>query len=295
MSDLWSRIRRRVVASAHRARKYVAERIQSEKPDLVLNHDMTLFDSDFFRPLKPYIRHLVGQHACTEVWSGSSENWLTHCVRDDEDYTTYDCVVSSMPSSVSWFQTRGANAFLSRLAIDIARIDEVTTPLDRYETTFIGSFSKAHTSRLDWISEISSNAQVSIWAPRSDASNLQQVQTQYMGEAFGRKMFEILKSSRVTLNHHGNTRDHANNMRLYEATACRTALITDWKSDIAELFEPGKEVLTYRSPEECVEQIERLIADSAERNRIAGAGRSRCQADHTYEKRMIELLNRIND
>ena len=57
----------------------------------------------------------------------------------------------------------------------------------------------------------------------------------------------VLRDSRITLNHHGNVPAFANNLRLYEATGVGTLLITDWKPDLHEVFEPGKEVVAYRS------------------------------------------------
>ena len=44
-------------------------------------------------------------------------------------------------------------------------------------------------------------------------------------------------------------KSYANNMRLYEATGVGALLVTDWKENLGEMFEPGKEVVAYRSPE----------------------------------------------
>ena len=68
---------------------------------------------------------------------------------------------------------------------------------------------------------------------------------------FGVKMFQTLRQSRVVLNTHIDVSPlSASNMRLFEATGVGTCLLTDWKENLAELFEPDKEVLTYNSTEE---------------------------------------------
>ena len=57
----------------------------------------------------------------------------------------------------------------------------------------------------------------------------------------------------MTLNHHIDVAEaYAGNLRLFEATGVGTLLVTDWKKNLHEMFEAGKEVVTYRTPEECV-------------------------------------------
>ena len=48
--------------------------------------------------------------------------------------------------------------------------------------------------------------------------------------------------------------------RLFEATGVGTLLVTDWKKNLHEMFEPGKEVIVYHSPEECAEHDRVLSA-----------------------------------
>jgi spore maturation protein CgeB len=79
-------------------------------------------------------------------------------------------------------------------------------------------------------------------------------------------------------------------MRLYETTGVGTLLLTDWKDNLHEMFEPDAEVVTYRTPEECVERINYFLKHEAERARIAKAGHTRTLRDHTYRGRMAELV-----
>jgi spore maturation protein CgeB len=101
----------------------------------------------------------------------------------------------------------------------------------------------------------------------------------------------------VTLNCHGAidvcghaSTSIANNLRLYEATGVGTCLVTDWKENLPELFEPGQEVVAYRSIEECIEKVRHLLSHESERARIAAAGQARTLREHTYQRRMEELL-----
>ena len=78
-------------------------------------------------------------------------------------------------------------------------------------------------------------------------------------------------------------------MRLYEATGVGSLLLTDEGSNLAELFEPGREVVTYAGVDELVEKARHYLAHEDERRAIAAAGQARTLRDHTYELRMREL------
>jgi spore maturation protein CgeB len=103
-------------------------------------------------------------------------------------------------------------------------------------------------------------------------------------------MYAQLRRSRVTLNTHIDlSSTHASNMRLYEATGVGTCLLTDWKANLPEMFEPDAEVVTYESAEECVEKVRYLLEHEDERNGIAAAGQRRTLRDHTFDCRAAQL------
>jgi spore maturation protein CgeB len=95
----------------------------------------------------------------------------------------------------------------------------------------------------------------------------------------------------LTLNDHGDIPPYANNCRLFEATGVGTLLVTDWKKNLHEMFEPGKEVVSYHTPEECIEKIQYYLEHEDEREEIARAGQQRTLRDHTYYQRMQELVD----
>jgi spore maturation protein CgeB len=104
-------------------------------------------------------------------------------------------------------------------------------------------------------------------------------------------MYQVLRDSRLTLNHHGNIPPYANNQRLFEATGVGTLLVTDWKANLHEMFELGKEVIAYRTPEECPEMIRYYMEHNEARELIAFAGQQRTLREHTYYKRMQEFAD----
>jgi len=133
-----------------------------------------------------------------------------------------------------------------------------------------------------------------LWAPNLDAVAAgSPLRPRWCGTAWGRKMYEILRDSAVTVNEHGSIVPFANNCRLYEATGVGTALVTDWKPNLADLFALGTEVAAYRSATECIELLGRYLDDRAGRDVLAGAGQQRTLRDHTYGARMEELVDLV--
>jgi spore maturation protein CgeB len=57
------------------------------------------------------------------------------------------------------------------------------------------------------------------------------------------------------------------------------------------MFEPGKEVIAYRTPEECTELIRHYLEHENEREEIARAGQQRTLKEHTTYQRMQELVD----
>lgn len=103
---------------------------------------------------------------------------------------------------------------------------------------------------------------------------------------YGLDMFRLLRASRATFNCHINVSPRtANNIRLYEATGMGACLVTDWKENISDLFVPDKEVVTYRSPDECVEKMTWLLSHPDKLEEIALAGQARTLRDYSWRQR----------
>jgi hypothetical protein len=253
--------------------------IEHHKPDVVLNQAVDSISGRFMKEMKSCIRFLVGQHAAVP---------LPH----DEDLSGYDLMVSSFPPTVEAFKRDGLRAHLCRLAFE----PRVLPSLDRLEKmwdiSFVGSFSSVHSSRTALLDTLCRHfPQLRIWSPTIDqVPRTSPIRSHYVGQAWGSQMYDILRASRLTLNHHGDVAPYANNMRLYEATGIGTCLLTDWKANLNDIFESGKEVVAYRDPEECVDLARRYLKDDEAREAIGRAGQSRTLREHTYSRRMQEFV-----
>lgn len=107
---------------------------------------------------------------------------------------------------------------------------------------------------------------------------------------FGLEMFQVIHDSKITLNIHADSSPYfASNMRLFETTGVGTCMVTDWKENLSELFEPDKEVVVYKTVDDCVEKIRWLFDHPKEREEIARAGQRRTLKEHTFALRAVRL------
>lgn len=257
--------------------------IERFQPDVILNHDMRTIEPAFLRSMRRGNRSIVGQHAATKL--PSEWNW-----------SGYDLVLSSFPPTLQWCEARGLKSCLFRLAFEPGVLERLPSEPRSIGASFIGSLQVIHSTRTAWLEELCAKFAIDVWSPDSRMlRRTSPILRRFRGSVWGDEMYRILHQSRVTLNHHGNVEPgYANNMRLYEATGAGSLLLTDWKSNLAEMFEPSVEVAAYHSTEECGEMIERFSKDTAEAERIAAAGQARTLRDHTYFKRMQELVQLVS-
>jgi hypothetical protein len=110
------------------------------------------------------------------------------------------------------------------------------------------------------------------------------------GKVWGMDMYRTLKRSRINLNVHidlaGN---EAANMRLFEATGVGGFLLTDFKDNIRDFFEPGKEIETFRSVDELLEKVLHYLEHPRDRHAIAAAGQKKCLERFTLKHSASQL------
>lgn len=260
----------------------LAAQIRHYQPDVLLNQAMDAIPSDFLAEMKPHLRLLVGQIAAP--------------LQATDSFHGYDLVISSLPNFVDFFRRIGIPSELHRFAFEPRVLDRLPQQAPDIPVSFVGSLSSAHRQRVLLLEYLAASPlPLAIWGSGIEALPYDSpIRCRYRYTAWGIEMYRILHRSRVTLNHHiGIAASYANNMRLFEATGIGTLLITDWKQNLAELFEPGREVVAYRDPEECLDLIRYYLHHEAERQAIARAGQRRTLREHTYYRRMQEFLDLV--
>lgn len=80
------------------------------------------------------------------------------------------------------------------------------------------------------------------------------------------------------------------NPRTFELASCGAFQLVDERKLLPEVFEPGKEVITFKDRDDLREKIDYYLARPEERTVIAERGQERALRDHTYAQRMRQML-----
>ncbi|ETR71768.1 MAG: hypothetical protein OMM_02244 [Candidatus Magnetoglobus multicellularis str. Araruama] len=258
------------------------EQIKKMKPDVVYIHDLNTWGrAELLDAIKPHTQLIVGQ----------VDYLLT---AQSLDLQGFDIIFSSLPHYVEKFNQQGVLSYYQPLAFDGRVLTKIGTHYKNYPITFIGGFSQHHKNRIEFLEKIYQKVKFDIWGYGVDTIQGSSIlKEKHHGEVCGLEMFKLMCQSQIVLNHHCDfVENDANNLRLFEATGCGALLITDYKDNLNDLFEVGKEVVAYRSSEECIDLIHYYMKHPREARLIAEAGQRRTLRDHSYMKRM-GVLNEI--
>lgn len=254
------------------------EQIRSFRPDVLYTQCPHAMDPVFLREARGHVRCMAAQ--------------IASLYPPTTDFSQYDFILSSFPHYVKRFKEQGLSAYYFQLAFEPTILNRLRPGPSR-DIVFVGGMSLVHGERVRFFEELVRQVPLDWWgyglenlAPDSPLRSF------HLGQAWGLAMYEKLFSARIAINQHPDVvvENYANNMRLYEATGVGTLLITDQKINLADIFAPGKEVLAYRSAQECAEMARYYLDHEEERKTIARAGQERTLREHTYLHRMQEFL-----
>jgi spore maturation protein CgeB len=264
-------------------REVLIAQIEQARPDVILNQAMHYVSARSLRTVVGPRCLLVGQIAAP---------W-----HEPDDDRSYDLMVTSLPNFVSRFAQRGIRAQLNRLAFSQSVLEFVPNAKRDLAVTFVGTMSAHHLERIQLLEFLAPRVELNIWGMGIDEVAADSpIRACYRGQAWGANMFEIFRRSQIVINQHiGIAGEFANNMRLYEATGCGAALVTDRKANLHELFDIGSEVVDYAEPAECLARIEELLGHPDQCADIGRNGQARTRRDHTYIQRTAELKAMFSD
>ncbi len=80
------------------------------------------------------------------------------------------------------------------------------------------------------------------------------------------------------------------NQRVFDVPACSSFLLADHQKAIDELFEVGKEIVTYKNIDEIPELVRFYLNNPDARKKIALKGRERVLKEHTYKHRLGRII-----
>jgi hypothetical protein len=105
---------------------------------------------------------------------------------------------------------------------------------------------------------------------------------------------EVYRRSRVVVNIGRDDFPQDANMRAFEVLASGALLVTSLPSELTDLgFEEGVHFAGFRQYEDLLTLVKRFLGDEPARSRIANAGREKVLREHTYDRRVDQILLRL--
>jgi spore maturation protein CgeB len=115
------------------------------------------------------------------------------------------------------------------------------------------------------------------------------------------KLIALYSQSKISLgflevyNHHDPSQPVTQHLHLreFEAPMCGALYCTGYTDELAEMFEPDKEVVTYRNQYELLDKVRYYLSHPAQAEQVRQAGRKRALAEHTYHARFQKLFKTL--
>lgn len=158
----------------------------------------------------------------------------------------------------------------------------------------ISTYGSAHNYRTFFFSQLLTfNYKIKIWGPKppiwlKDNRSLSLYQGEYITNEVKAKSIILSKINLNTLFPGGV---FGLNARAFEIAGTGGFQMIHWRAGLAELFDDGKELVSFNNFDELIEKIEYYLPREELRKEIGIAGQTRAYKDHTYQKRLTTILD----
>jgi glycosyltransferase involved in cell wall biosynthesis len=221
--------------------------------------------------------------------SGTSPIVFSHAI-EREAARLYDLVlVNDLYHGAQWLELGAARAEVLPIAAvnpDFHRPYTLTdAERERYtvNVAFVGTLlpDNLYRRRVE-VLEALRDFDLGVWSVHDVPQSLR---PHYRGSALGEDMMRVMSAAKLTVNVHGDFMRYGGNMRLFEAAGVGVCQVADDLPGVRRWFTPGEHIATFTTPDDLRQTVARLLADDAERARLAANARQHVYAHHTYDAR----------
>lgn len=251
------------------------------KPDIVYVLNINFLNKKLIKKIKSLGPLVVGQIASP--------------LPPAKMYMHYDHIFSAHPGQVQHFIKLGISSSWLPLAFDSYHYDKTTIegwPERSRDVSFVGTFGRHQKTTAPLLKALADEIptlEIFTFASERKLRKLG-LEKNLKGKAWGAKMHQIFAESKIVINRHGAVADgYSVNYRLFEGTGMGALVVTELGKNIYDLFEPGKEILTYESIAEAVQVTKKALSQFETHSEIARKGQIRTLTKHTFSERARQL------
>ncbi len=269
------------------AEETLLAQIKEIKADVVYMHSGIWLGKELIEKIKNNCTLLILQ------WSCPIGNWTSF------PFDKFDIICTSSSGIQKHFAQKKINTHFLQQAVDKRILLTATDIKERKRSVvFIGSVHPIiHKKRVSILNFLLEHIAIDIYCPENNTNEIstQKIMQHKKGSLGGKEMFETYKKYKIALHIPGDDfLEDAGAKRLFEVTGSGTMLLAFHQESISEYFEIGKELITFKDEEDCLQKINYYLQNTAELEKIADAGRIRTLKEHTFENRANQLLTIIN-
>jgi len=284
LQKLWARAQG---APSDDLEQILLAQIEHHRTDVFYNLDPMRYDSAF-------VRKLPGCVKTTVCWRAAPSGNL--------DLTGYDLVVCNFPSILDDWRRKGCKAEYFFPGHDPAMDAFANARRNDLDLIFVGGFSRHHVKRSLALQAAASTSEIRARFHLEDSrltrvANMvpfvpglssyrhpREIRARRAGPLYGRDLYAALARTRIVLNGAVDMagRDRGN-MRCFEATGCGAVLLTD-SGSYPEGFVDGETMVTYSSPDQIPQLIQRLLRELSWADFVARAGYAMVRDRYSKER-----------
>lgn len=162
-----------------------------------------------------------------------------------------------------------------------------------YDISFIGTFDPEFYSERENILREIKDLGLFVWGNKAWMNT--SLRDSYQGRAKTEEIQRIYRNSKIVINIDISNKIPGTgvNLRPFEVTAAGAMLLNhDGRKDIFNLFEDGKEFISFSDADDLRNKVKYYLKNEDERLKIAKAGFERAKKEHSYIKRMGEIIQK---
>ena len=151
------------------------------------------------------------------------------------------------------------------------------------------SVKVAEQERIRALKMLSDSFNVDIYTG-SDTSSMPHIHNRGFAKSL-EEMPLIFNNSKINLNITAKSIRSGLSLRVFDVLGCGGFLITNYQAELPEFFELGKDLVAYESMDDLKQLCDYYLKHDDERNEIAAHGYETVKRLHTYDIRLIQMID----